>query len=185
VIGLRGDFGPVKSMRTNEDGTFAYSGLLPGTYHVMVSPDIDMAAARVPSSPVYPTSMSLGDKDVMEDGLVLNGVAPPPLRITLAAVFGTLKGVLLNSSGQPVSGGVVVLANTQGSYRGTGSRTTEKGEFLIKAPVGDYRVYVADTAEQAPFQRQDYRKAHENDFPPVRIVEGDNLPLTLRLPAAR
>jgi hypothetical protein len=63
--------------------------------------------------------------------------------------------------------------------------TDTAGDFqLYPRFAGDYHVYVAASLDQADsLSDPDYINAHRNDFPPLRLVEGQNPPLTLRLPA--
>jgi hypothetical protein len=66
---------------------------------------------------------------------------------------------------------------------GTGS----EGVFIC-SPIlpGDYRVYVLPDPDHWELtQDPDYLKAHENDFPPVRVNAGANPSLTLHVPAAQ
>jgi len=49
-----------------------------------------------------------------------------------------------------------------------------------------YRVYAISDQSQSDSQSDpDYLQAHEKDFPPLMVVEGENPPLILHLPQAR
>jgi hypothetical protein len=51
---------------------------------------------------------------------------------------------------------------------------------MLRQP-GDYHIHLI--SDQSDWDDPDYVKKHESDFPLLRVVDGTNAPVTLRLPA--
>lgn len=185
-IGLRARNGRGASTRSNEDGTFVLPGLLPGHYEIQVVPDMKIVNGAIDLSSMagasYPVSAQLGDKEVLESGFDLDGPVASPLRVTVGSFIG-IDGKLLDASGQPVSG-AALLAIASGAAASTGgfAITEASGTFrlMLRKP-GDFHTYLAD--DQSDWDDPDNLKKHEGDFPLVRVADGANPPVTLRLPA--
>ena len=184
-IGLRDPHGHSASARSNEDGAFVLQGLLPGHYELQVVPDMKTVNGGFdPSSFAgagYPVSAQLGEKEVLEAGFDLDGPAAGALRITLGSYI-EIDGKLLDASGEPVPAGVLVAMPAGGSAsRGGVAFTQADGSFrlMLRQP-GDYHVYIA--GEQGNLDDSDYLKKHEADFPPLRVRDGTNPAVALRLP---
>jgi len=97
-----------------------------------------------------------------------------------------LSGEVLDAGGKPVSGTVVALVPTHPTVYSwlTTALTDSDGEFRLTARSGGtFHAYVLDQSQQASLNDPDYLQAHEGDFPPLYIVEGQNPPLTLHLAA--
>ena len=174
--------------RADANGAFVLKALLPVHYSVKWwQPDL-----AKPGSPeaahVVLSAARLGDKElpVSDAGFELDGGSAGPLRITFTAGV-ALSGKVLDEAGRPVAGATVVfllpLSGINPAPAGTGS----EGVFIC-SPIlpGDYRVYVLPDPDHWELtQDPDYLKAHENDFPPVRVNAGANPSLTLHVPAAQ
>jgi hypothetical protein len=131
----------------------------------------------------YPVSARLGSKDVLESGFDLDGSPPDALTITLARSY-ELIGKVFDAANKPVSGALVAMLAGQVAS-GTLAITDADGAFHVSLLAGQHHIYVI---HQQPcsggcLHDPDYLKAHEKDFPPVLVVEGENPPLTLRLPS--
>jgi hypothetical protein len=188
LINLRATSGPGVTVRSNDAGAFTLNGLLPGHYDLQVMPDFTRLTAPIAGQSLagagYPVSVRLGEKEVLRAGSDLDGTSPGSLRITLSTRMYAVTGTLLDAAGKPVSGAVVAIESTQPTGR-TMALTGVDGVFQLHPPSGgDFRIYVvADENQAGSLSDPDYLKAHEKDFAPLRIVEGQNPPLTLRLPA--
>ncbi len=72
-----------------------------------------------------------------------------------------------------ISGPYGFNTNAEGVFKGT----------LTFA--GDYRLFVlANHSGTNLLYDADYRDAHRDDFPVVHVIDGENPPVTLRLPAS-
>jgi len=62
----------------------------------------------------------------------------------------------------------------------------DAGAFSVSFPdSGEYRVYVFSNQHEIPsLVDRDYLKAHAEDYPLVRIVDGENPAIVLRMPPA-
>ena len=165
-------------------GAFNLHDLLPGHYSLVVMADYTQAPTRGVTP--YPVSALLGEKDVLHAGFDLDGTSSGSLRITVSTRLYIVPGKVLDQAGNPVSGAIVALDS--GRPRGQSWMATDgDGAFRLDVTsVGDFHIYVV--TDQGPNQTDllgdpDFLKAHEQDFAPVRIVEGRNAPLVLRLPA--
>ncbi len=62
-----------------------------------------------------------------------------------------------------------------------GARVLPNGAFELAVRPGEYHVYILGSQLiGSPLTDPDYFKAHENDFPPVHVVLGENPPIVLR-----
>ena len=113
------------------------------------------------------------------------GSAPPgTLKITMASPVAKLDGQLLDEAGHPLSGASILFLSQADHIRSYGF-TKEDGSIVatIRTP-GTHRIFVLrNSQESESFRDPLFLEAHRNDFPPVKIVEGANPPLTLRMSA--
>ncbi len=187
VIGARTVYGSSFAARPSGDGSFVLKGLLPETYNVMWMPDRDQPADP-DEAPVVLSSVRQGDKDlpVIWNGVEVEGGSAGPLRITFAPAI-VLKGKLLDAAGSPAANAWVAFVPAQGSRSPANAPSGPDGTFTSSPTLpGEYRIYVVpDYAHRDLMEDPDYLKAHENDFPPLRVAAGANPPLTLRVPATQ
>jgi protocatechuate 3,4-dioxygenase beta subunit len=184
MVNLRSTSGFSVTVRPNEQGDFNLNGLLPGHYSLVVMADFNRSPTRGVTP--YPVSAILGEKDVMHAGFDLDGTSSGSLRITVSTRLYIVPGKVLDQAGNPVSGAIVALDS--GRPRGQSWMATDgDGAFRLGVTsVGDFHIYVVTNqgpSETDLLRDPDFLKAHEQDFAPVRIVEGRNAPLVLRLPA--
>jgi len=183
-FGLRPSSGNGISAASGEDGAFVLKGLMPGHYDMQIVPDRPWP----PQPSVHLASVlsaTMGGSDVLRRGFDIGSGPPGPMEVvvTMKTIF--VKGTLLGAAGEPVLGKLVVFV--QGG-RDMGSSVTQAlGSFgTAFHRAGEYRIYVLpDQNQWQLLSDPDYLKAHENDFPPVRIVDGENPSIMLRMPPAK
>jgi hypothetical protein len=155
---------------------------LPGHYEIDAKPVPDAASpAGNASGPAagYPVSAILDGRDTLVNGFDLDGSPPGPMRIVVSSRVIEVSGKLLDASGNPA--GLTTLEFISDGANGQGFAASDRdGAFrlTLKQP-GDYHVYLMDTAH---WDDWDYLKAHANDFPVMKVFDGPNAPLVLRLP---
>jgi hypothetical protein len=152
---------------------------MPGHYLVQVQPDFS-GVQNAPFRAAYVVSAKLGDQEVLQSGFDVASVAPGPLRITMSTKYLNVTGRLVDPEGNPVAGAMLFFQSGQQSRR-TGAMTDEKGIFrATMTAAGDYHVYMgADQFEIVAYGEDEYLKAHEKDFPVLRVIDGENPPVTL------
>lgn len=186
-IGLRSTAGLTVAARSNDDGSFVLKGLLPGHYNLEVQPDIRVVNSVVdPASAAHTSdliSARLGEREVLPQGFDLDGPPSGPLRITFSSRQIIIGGSLLDAAGRPVAGAVRMLMPGGSACHATAYAKAD-GSFRATLRVaGEYHIYtVADQSQAISLWDPDYLEAHNSDHPPVRVVEGPNPPITLRLP---
>jgi len=155
--------------------------LLPGHYEIDAMP-APVAASDTPvGDPSYPISAMLDGKETLVDGFDVDGPAPGPVRVLVSSRAIEMSGKLLDASGHPAAKVALVFIPVAALYQEVAA-TDDAGAFRVtlRQP-GDYHVYLMmDTAH---WDDWDYLKAHAADFPIVKVVDGPNAPLVLRLPA--
>jgi len=185
VIAVHSECCPNVAAHSDETGSFVLKALLPGHYALQWAAEWTESAA---ASPIVLSSMRLGDKGlpVSNDRFDLDGGSSGPLRLTFAAGI-VLKGKVLDEAGRPAAGALVEFLPVTGASPAVSGWTGSDGTFTSSPMLsGDYRVYVLpDSDHQDLMEDPDYLKAHENDFPPLRVAAGVNPPLTLRAPATQ
>jgi protocatechuate 3,4-dioxygenase beta subunit len=171
-ISLRGNMGPGITTRSEEDGSFLLKGLLPGHYDMQVIPDFPLTS-QMPS--MLPTSARLGEKEILQKGFDMDSQPVGPMRITLGKPI-AVSGKIVDAAGKPVANKIVHFSSPAGPG---GAISDAEGEFKASLrAAGEYRVYVLP--DQNSSADPDYLKEHENDFPVVRVVAGENPPIVLR-----
>lgn len=179
TVVISGTSGAGTSTRSAEDGSFVLKGLLPGSYSVRVQPDYQVIRTRNPASIAFPASARFGEKEVLETGFELDGTSTGPLQITLKQPI-MMTGNVVDGAGNPVPNAFLWVISDRGfqGWRIVDAKGTFQFEFRT---AGDYRIYAA--SDQALIPDFEYIKAHEKDTQAVRIVEGQNPPIVVRLPA--
>ena len=133
---------PIQTVSTNEDGTYNFIGLLPGSYKIR----FDGTTADTPTSAFWYSNGKNVDtfKDasavVTTLGAYTKNVDPKP-----AKSWALIKGTILDSantvSGAAVSLVTVSLATLTGKVVAT-AVTDENGNFALYAPDGSYQIQV-------------------------------------------
>jgi hypothetical protein len=149
----------------------------PGPPNFQVPPSLQRAFVK---------SIRLGDVDVLNDGLRLQGPPAGRLEIVLGTAPGALEGTVFNDS-QPAGAGVTVVLLPDVRRRTDLYKTTTtepSGRFSIdRIPPGDYRAFAWQEISDGLWQDPDFMQAQEARGTPVRVVEGKAA--SLRLPAIR
>ncbi len=182
-IRLQPNTGTGASAQPSEDGSFVLKGLLPGHYEIRVAPDIKMANGTIDFASIaragYAVSAQLGDLEVLDSGFDLDGPPTAPLRITVSTHVIEIEGKLLDTTGEPISGALLVAMS---GAEGRAVAATEAGGIfrLVLRNPGDYHIYLGG---QVDLNDPDSVKKHESDFPLLKVADGVNPPLLLRVPA--
>jgi hypothetical protein len=158
------------SAEIGEDHSFMFNGLMPGHY----VPEIRGAA--------YLTSFMVGVQAVPDprEGFDWDDRTQGPLILQVSSRMARLTGTVVDAAGRPVAGAYVQLRTVSS---GSGTTTRADGTFTFESQVpGTYLLYAApDRSDTAPDPADATRRGKE--FPPVKLLPGDNAPVTLRLPA--
>jgi hypothetical protein len=176
-VTLRRDPREPKSVVSNADGSFVVKGLLPGRYY------LDIRSAPVDGAPApdrWFVGAQLGARDVSEQMFDIGTAPPGELKISMASPVAKLTGRLLDAAGSPVSGATILFQSSADKMRSYG-RTAKDGAFTasFREP-GEYRIFVVSGADEL-LNDADFLRSHEGDFPPIRVAEGANAPVVLRL----
>jgi protocatechuate 3,4-dioxygenase beta subunit len=119
------------------DGTFALQDFLPGRYRIQVEglPDI-----------FFLRSAKLGTRDVLEDGIIIEGALSDSLDIVLSDKAAVLNGIVRDDDQKPVTGALVVIIPAA-DHRGRDdlyvvASTADNGTFKMRRLTpGDYELY--------------------------------------------
>lgn len=181
AVTLRRELGDEKSAVSSADGSFVIKGILPGR-HFLDARDPHLAGVTPSDGTIV--RYELGGRDVTLQNVDIGMEPPGALKITVTAPVAKISGTLFDAAGHPLNDGRILFLPRADGFRSNGY-PREDGSFTASIfSVGEHRVYVVQTPEEMEMLRDpEYLRAHENDFPPVKIVEGANPPLTLRMSA--
>jgi hypothetical protein len=145
---------------------------LPGVFNVPgPAPPATLAGA-------YVKSARLGDIDVLNNTVHLDGDPQQPLEIVIATATGTLEGSVISRERQPVPNVAVVLVPDVARRRRTdlikSTSADASGRFHFdRLPPGDYVAFAIDgPAADGEWQNPEYLAAHESAGAIVRIAVG-------------
>jgi hypothetical protein len=163
-----------------------------GDFRISVSPLLTVPGdfqvpVRQPAamlSNLYVRSIRLGDLDVLNGGLHLDGPPDAPLEIVIGTTPGWVKGVVRNRDREPVPNVTVSLLPDLGRrarsdlYRTVS--TDAAGRFTIEGvPPGDYVAFGWDGIESGDWQNPDFVALYESRGSAVRVR--DNAPANVEL----
>ena len=133
---------------TNDIGEFRVAGLEPGSYLLVIVPRRAMQDDSLPTHPVptfYPgvTSPEQAQPIVVERGMSALGLQI----VMMEGVLSTVTGAVVDSSGQPVTGGgsvnaLVRLKGAPNGWAADGTSVKADGTFQLKLPPGEYELQV-------------------------------------------
>lgn len=173
----------------------SYSNVLPGgsltlpagrgDFRISVLPLLPAAGAfpippnNVPASfkDLYVKSIRLGDADVLNRGLHLEGAVQEPLDIVIGTLTGAVEGSVSNDDRQPLPGVVVALVPDV-ARRGRvdlmkSTSSDASGRFRLDGvPPGDYVAFALDGVEDGEWQNPEYIAAREARGTAVRVGAG-------------
>ena len=148
---------PVRTVTTDENGNFNFSGLLPGSYRIR----IDGNSATKPAERIWysngdTNADTFAQASTIEalQGELVTDIEPAPIK------FWTVFDGLLKAGLNSISSGTVTLISTAGdSYS---AQTDADGFFTLFAPDGAYRVRVTAAG---------YPSGYVNDSPDGVILD--------------
>ena len=172
AIGLQNAGIATASTKSRPDGAFTVPAVKAGHYALMLAPD-DCRSLTV--------SARVGDRDVLKNGLDVGAAPVGPLQIQVTRKVATLTGKVVDAAGNSVAAFLLFEDETTGRRFTTSPNTSADFQPLTMLP-GNYRVYAATSLQQRDqLMQAAYRKEHANDLPMVRVVEGENSPLIVKL----
>ena len=123
----------------------------------------------------------MGDADLLESSLQIEGQPERQLEILIGTNPGTVTGRVLNSRQEPSIASTVVLLpdlprrlHRTDLYKTTS--TDESGRFLLEAlPPGDYRLFAWEDVADRAWQDPAFMRSYEDMGHPVRIAEGGRI----------
>jgi hypothetical protein len=129
-----------------------------------------------------PSSIRLGSNDVTEHGFDVKEKPAQSLEISLTSATGSLQALVLDANGHPAPGVTILLQRTTRG-RTTAGFTEDSGTAALSHIVpGEYKLFVLPNQDGVPtLNDPDWLAAHDKDYPPVRIVAGENPAITLKI----
>jgi hypothetical protein len=173
----------------------AYSNILPngaftlhagrGSFRIGVAPFLVVPGAfmfpamNAPASltDVYVKSIRLGDVDVLNSPLQLDGPAQEPLEIVIGTATGTLEGLAVGQNRQPLANVTIALVSDRARrsrvdlMKSTSSDASGHFRFAGLAP-GDYVVVAIDGPDDGEWRNPDFVAAREGQGVAVRVTAG-------------
>ncbi len=151
-----------------EDGTFAISGLTPGTYDVYVEGQ---------PWPSYIKSLRFGNQDIQGIKISISAGAVGPLKILIGTKMGKVEGTVEGASGTTT---VVFLSEPGGTMANQAAADAQGHFHLIDAAPGEYRVFAMEGEDgNILWQNGDVRKALEGRSAKVKVEEGGTATVSL------
>jgi hypothetical protein len=168
-----------------ESAPLALTNIAPGDYHVYVPP---LFASLVGANPntvspqwqnAYVKSITLADRDVLNDGWRLERPSDVPLEIVIAANPGSMQGLVLNDQRQPSVGAVITMFHNKPEnriyrtdmYRVTSTDTAGRFNLAGLRP-GEYRVFAWENIEWGTWIDSTFLRLHEDKAITVKVEEG-------------
>lgn len=124
----------------------------------------------------YVKSVSLGNVDVLNSGVRLEGPPGSPMEIVIGMNPGALEGVVAEDA-QPAAGAtVVLLPDVRRRYDLYKTTTTDPaGRFrLDRIAAGDYTLFAFEDVSEGAWEDPDFIRQHEARGTSIRIVDGSN-----------
>jgi len=166
--------GPSFSPPPRPDGSFNLEGISPGHYRVNV---------YVPPGG-YVKSMRMGNVDVLDSGLQLDGTPENPLEIVVGVNAGRIEGSVTNAAGESLPNRTVTLIpdarlrQRMDLYKNV--VTNSAGRFRLEdIPPGDYELYAWEDIEPGAWQDSEYLQTYRGRGKLVHISEGSRESLQL------
>jgi Carboxypeptidase regulatory-like domain len=155
------------------DGTFSASVQSTGLFRL-----------RLLSDDYYIRSARSGSRDVMRDGIEVNGTSTEPLDLQLAPANGSIQGTVTDERGGPgIAAQVVLIPASRQRFDLYDSGVTDQlGHFDIKlvAP-GDYKLFAWDDLEPFAYYDRNFLQPYESLGIPVHVAENGTTTTHLRL----
>jgi hypothetical protein len=125
----------------------------------------------------YVKSIRLGNWDVLNDGLHLQGPTSEKLTIVIGSNPGSLEGRVVDARKQPVPGVWVALVPESGlrfHVEHKFTATDSRGRFQLQSlPPGEYKAFAWEgEAQEGDWQNPSFMRNYENLGTPLHIEEG-------------
>ena len=169
------------------DGSFVVEAT-PGNYRVSVVPLLGYApgpslTALKSLANAYVKFIRLGNVDVLNAGVHLEGPPTTPLEIVIGTNPGALGGSVLTAQQAAAAAGVtvVLLPDVRGRsdlYRTT--TTDPSGRFhLDRVPPGDYKAFAWEDVSDGAWQDSEFMRGLEPRGTPLHVAEGSTAAVQL------
>jgi hypothetical protein len=178
LISVDPDLPSPQGVAAQATGEFILKGVMPGSYVLEISnlpQDLYLKAAR------------FGEDDILEKPLTLQARdAAKALQVLLGSDGGHLQAAAYNKKGELHAGAQFVLVpESTRRYRREQFRVAASGEdgvAIIRGILpGNYKLFAWEELEPNAYLNLDYLHAYEDLGVPVKIVAGDNPPVSARL----
>jgi protocatechuate 3,4-dioxygenase beta subunit len=163
--------------RVAPDGSFQWTDVPAGTYHVQVVGD---GAAN---QGWYVKSVAATGTDISDSGLTVSGGATA-MELVVSANGGIVEGVVVDHKGQPLANAIVVavpesrLRSRTDHYRK--SVADQSGRYSLRGiRSGAYTVFAWESVDGEAYYNPDFLKAYEGQGNPLRVEEGDRKSLQI------
>jgi 5-hydroxyisourate hydrolase-like protein (transthyretin family) len=162
------------------NGSFVLSASA-GDYRVNIAPLLNVASLRLPATLppalqiAYVKSIRLGNVDVLNGVLHLEGKPSMPLEIVVGKNSGAIDGqVVTNPQGSAADISVVLVPDVRRRSELYRSTTTDvSGRFQFdRVPPGDYKIFSWEEVQDGAWYDPEFLRTVENRGTPIRIVEG-------------
>jgi hypothetical protein len=169
--------GPTFNPPVLPDGSFTLEGVAAGDFRV---------AVRGLPPDGYVKSMRMGNSDVLESGLHIEGAPQSPLEIVIGLNAGRIEGTVVNTRQEPLPNRTVVLVpdlrHRQQSDLYKYVSSDASGRFQFEGiPPGDYALFAWENVESGAWQDAEFMSGFESRGKQVHISEGsrENIQLTV------
>jgi protocatechuate 3,4-dioxygenase beta subunit len=168
------------------DGTFELGSIEPEVYRIGIGHPNVIRDPPQPPTPVYITSVKLGDADLPDGALDLRHGSSEKLTISVSGDVGNLDGMVIGDDGQPLPQAAVTLIpdttkwDWRDRYRDVEADGT--GHFVIdKVVPGKYKLFAWVDVAAGSAQSADFRKPYDKFA--VEVLIEPNARQTLQLKA--
>jgi hypothetical protein len=144
--------------------SFMINDMVPGNYRLDV----------FPPAPFYVKSATLAGQDILNTEIPISQAAGP-IEITLRDDGGSIEGDVVNASGQPVAGGVLLLRNTARA-----AIVMSSSHFKVQnLGPGEYTAYAWDEPNDVQYANPDWMRQYGSGGVPVTVTTGQNTQIKL------
>ena len=160
------------------DGSFQWTDVPAGTYHVQVVGD---SAAN---EGWFVKSVGAGGADISDSGLTVSG-GTIAMDLVVSANGGFVDGVVVDHKGEPLANAIVVavpesrLRSSLDRYRK--SVADQSGRFSLRGiQPGTYTVLAWESVDGEAYYNPDFLKAYDGQGNSLRVEEGDHKSLQIQ-----
>jgi hypothetical protein len=168
---------PTGPARRQPAGAFVLRG-------VRLGDDYRIRLEQLPENS-YIQSIRMGDVNVLDSGFRLEQPPEKPIEIVIAPNAGAIRGIVVKESGQPFSGGTVVLTPDTPGLRDDLYKvvqTDTAGRFRIGGiGPGDYKVFAWEDVEDGAWRNSDFMRGFDARGKSVHIEPGSDRTLQVSI----